>query len=318
MATTYTELLRLPKHDPKDFCDVTLFNEMADLIDAAMAKAYQGKAAANLLDNSWFIEPVNQRGKSAYTGAGYTIDRWRQSNSYSTTEVGSGYVRFSASGGTAYPRQYVIFRDGMYGKWYTAAVCTVDGKIVTASVQISADAVEEETTLASATIASGVSLRITKATDSRISVRFDIGDGKSVSLRWAALYEGSYTKDTLPNYQYKGYAAELAECQRYFRRTNAESTYATIGMGMARSATVAWINVPRTRMRIGKPEVTVTGSLRLYAGSSSADSTAITVDKISDSFIRLSVTASGLTAGAAIVATTGDTNEFFIDENANL
>lgn len=34
---------------------------------------------------------------------------------------------------------------------------------------------------------------------------------------WAALYEGSYTADTLPKYVPKGYAAELAECQRYFR-----------------------------------------------------------------------------------------------------
>ena len=34
---------------------------------------------------------------------------------------------------------------------------------------------------------------------------------------WAALYEGSYTADTLPAYQPKGYGAELAECQRYYR-----------------------------------------------------------------------------------------------------
>ena len=32
---------------------------------------------------------------------------------------------------------------------------------------------------------------------------------------WAALYEGAYTADALPAYQPKGYAAELAECQRY-------------------------------------------------------------------------------------------------------
>ena len=37
-----------------------------------------------------------------------------------------------------------------------------------------------------------------------------------VMITWAALYEGSYTADTLPAYQPKGYAAELAECQRYY------------------------------------------------------------------------------------------------------
>jgi hypothetical protein len=34
-----------------------------------------------------------------------------------------------------------------------------------------------------------------------------------------ALYEGSYTADTLPEYQPKGYAAELAECRRYYRQS---------------------------------------------------------------------------------------------------
>ena len=35
-------------------------------------------------------------------------------------------------------------------------------------------------------------------------------------MRWAALYEGEYTADTLPPYVPKGYAEELAECQRYY------------------------------------------------------------------------------------------------------
>lgn len=36
-------------------------------------------------------------------------------------------------------------------------------------------------------------------------------------LKWAALYEGEYTAETLPEYHPKGYGAELLECQRYFR-----------------------------------------------------------------------------------------------------
>ena len=36
-------------------------------------------------------------------------------------------------------------------------------------------------------------------------------------VRWAALYEGSYDASTLPAYQPKGYAAELAECMRYYQ-----------------------------------------------------------------------------------------------------
>ena len=39
----------------------------------------------------------------------------------------------------------------------------------------------------------------------------------SISARWAAMYKGSYDASTLPAYQPKGYAAELAECMRYYR-----------------------------------------------------------------------------------------------------
>lgn len=35
-------------------------------------------------------------------------------------------------------------------------------------------------------------------------------------IKWAALYAEKYTDATKPEYQPKGYAAELAECQRYY------------------------------------------------------------------------------------------------------
>ena len=35
-------------------------------------------------------------------------------------------------------------------------------------------------------------------------------------LKWAALYGGVYSAATMPDYQPKGYGAELLECQRYF------------------------------------------------------------------------------------------------------
>ena len=44
---------------------------------------------------------------------------------------------------------------------------------------------------------------------------------------WAALYEGEYTAETLPEYQPKGYGAELAECQRYFQRFRTEALRGT-------------------------------------------------------------------------------------------
>ena len=41
----------------------------------------RGVSNPNLLDNWYFGNPVNQKGQTSYTGAGYTIDRWALSAS---------------------------------------------------------------------------------------------------------------------------------------------------------------------------------------------------------------------------------------------
>lgn len=250
----------------------------------------------NLLDNSYFINPVNQRGKSAYTGAGYTIDRWRQSNAYTTTTVGAGFVRFAASGGIAYPRQYVQFYPGMYGKTYTAAVCTSNGAITVASALITEDAVDTETTLASATIASGVTLRITKASDGRISVRLDISDGNSVSLRWAALYEGAYTKDNLPPYEYKGCSVELLECERY---CFAVSQYALYHHATINTNSITFTIPIPIRMRL-KPSYESGTWLVCNANGVVQSGFAFSVEVLGNGFLRITATktAHGLSSAA--------------------
>ena len=70
-------------------------------------------------------------------------------------------------------------------------------------------------------------------------------------IKWAALYEGSYTAETLPPYVPKGYAAELAECQRYFRK-GAQAV--TIGI-LYGSGSLFSLSAPRMRIH---PTVTLT------------------------------------------------------------
>lgn len=67
-------------------------------------------------------------------------------------------------------------------------------------------------------------------------------------VKWAALYEGEYTADTLPEYQPKWYGAELAECQRYYLPISDDP----VGFGTSASAgNGADIGIPvPTTMRI--------------------------------------------------------------------
>ena len=79
-------------------------------------------------------------------------------------------------------------------------------------------------------------------------------------LKWAALYGGVYTETTKPEYQPKGYGAELAECQRYFVRLGIDNTFAFIGNGVMREGLKANIGINyNTTMRV-LPTITFHGT----------------------------------------------------------
>ena len=92
--------------------------------------------------------------------------------------------------------------------------------------------------------------------------------GTAAVVRWAALYEGEYTAETLPPYVPKGYAAELAECLRYYRKIKADAqTFA----GYATSGN-AYAFIPLAQaMRIA-PTVTVSGKFYYTLGSTQGTS----------------------------------------------
>ena len=87
---------------------------------------------------------------------------------------------------------------------------------------------------------------------------------ETITIKWAALYEGSYTADTLPPYVPKGYAAEFAECRRYYKRFTAP--YAGIvGTGYVTGSTkYIYINPPDNYpMRIDKPSFAFKGVINV-------------------------------------------------------
>ena len=153
----------------------------------------------NLLDNSDFRNPVNQRGAGSYSGAVYSIDRWRSWKSGSAMAIGDGCITLS---GDVHHAQYIdsgAFEDG---KSYTYAVMRKDGTLYLASAVFPMAAEYSENGM--------FSMLLTDSDTSYVTIT-SAGD-----YVWAALYEGSYTADTLPPYVPKGYAAELAQCKRYY------------------------------------------------------------------------------------------------------
>lgn len=159
--------------------------------------------AHNLLDNSDFRNPVNQRGMSAYTTQwGMSVDRWYlgsiingDSDSTATMTLTESGIQLTATGaGVPYIQTRITQIDA--SKTYTLAWMDANGVF-------------------------GLEYVVPDFITSQISqygfLPLTIQAIDGTKLVWAALYEGIYTADTLPPYVPKGYAAELAECLRYYQ-----------------------------------------------------------------------------------------------------
>lgn len=229
--------------------------------------ALQSKPNPNLLDNWYFVNPVNQRGQTSYTGAGYGIDRW-------ITDIDAG------GGITITDNGIVIASAGTYWGTRLDNIARLSGKTVTGSVLMS------NGTLYSGTIESvkwqmdaaqiifsntDTTFYINKTGDDKAQVEISTGRA-GVEILAAKLELGS--QQTLAHQDADGnwvlneipdYGEQLARCQRYFRRIKAKQVYSSgvmfsfpiVDVG---GATWANINVIlSTMMRDAKPSVSFHG-----------------------------------------------------------
>lgn len=170
----------------------------------------------NLLDNSDFRNPVNQRGITDFPVSidkTYRIDRWYTTEPRTIELLPNGIkIGIAQNGITGGLSQRLEHFE--VGEKVTFATQDDNGNLCIATVALSDD------TDAWVDVGNGVVLRAICLNGNGI---FSIGvTDESKTFCWAALYEGEYTAETLPEYQPKGYGAELAECQRYYRQLDRE------------------------------------------------------------------------------------------------
>lgn len=219
----------------------------------------------NLLDNSDFTNPVNQRGNGDVNTRGdYPIDRWMFDENGSG--CGAGYD-------ANYKYLYIVNNatDGSWGSLYhnvpseklnvgTYTICFHEKLIGPISMLVIAD--DTVTVLESAIYEPDengliiAQFTISSRPSNKLLIAVYASQGITAAFDWAALYEGSYTAETLPPYVPKGYAAELAECQRYFYKM--KSHWKWVSAGICESSTKAYIPIVLPReMRI-VPTVSIT------------------------------------------------------------
>lgn len=186
--------------------------EAAAYTNAAVKMA----APRNLLDNSDFRNPVNQRG---FTGGipadnSYFIDRWKTIQSATkniSLSLSSLGLTVTVLTGTAGIRQFVptpstnvTFAVQVNGNVFVMPIIlgTNASKITDIGLKMSASWETEYLIVALTAIQTNLA---------------------EFTLEWAALYEGEYTAETLPAYQPKEHALELLACQTQLQRFRTES-----------------------------------------------------------------------------------------------
>lgn len=244
------------------------------------AQGPTGVAAKSLLVNGNFACPVNQRGQDEYSGAVYTIDRWYMSNATSRLTITDSGVTLAPDGGNAYMAQYLdggITAHG--GKTYTFAVMTQDGMVHTVTGTVPAQAPTSQTVLGSTSIPSGEIRLLISADTADPIVQIKAGsDGSGVALAWAALYEGDYDAVTLPAYVPKGYAEELAECQRRFVWVKHGVAYGVVAGDGGRFIVTLPLSNPLADDKV--PSVSITSAMWLYTPSGAVYATPDTYKRI--------------------------------------
>ena len=182
----------------------------------------------NLLINSDFRNPINQRGKTSYTwklgSYGYTIDRWL-GNGGNTISIEDGYVRIKVNDDT---RVYSLFRQTVeIAENQIPDTMTLSFEM-RASKQFKFQLYDTERYLTIDTDWKTYAITFTKDElgtglgDGYIKVWLGIKDydepnvgylnpGDYFDVKWAKLEQGSFATPFVPRH----YGEELALCQRY-------------------------------------------------------------------------------------------------------
>lgn len=282
--------------------DTGSIDNLAENVALEIAK-YNFGQPYNLLDNSDFAHPIAQAGVNGAHGAtGYAVDRWMRTSGATVSQAADGLKivsdKTSWTAGIQQRIEAKRFADvmtfavrGVFPVACRLFVYIGSGTTNFGTAYFQGDAAERT-----------LVLKLTKPDgltgDEVVNVYIspDTGStGTAAVVRWAAIYEGEYTAETLPPYVPKGYAVELAECLRYYRRITATNeTFA----GYCANG-VSYCMIPLQTMRI-KPSLVPSGKFYYTLGNKQGTTTATATAhsaNVNRAVIKCAITETGILTG---------------------
>ena len=248
----------------------------------------------NLLDNWYFGNPVNQRGQTSYTGAGYTIDRWKLFVSGSVA-ITDGGLQFSSAVNFGQVLEGSRVPNGIKA---TASVLTDEG-LAAVTFSLSGEAQQLVSAIVGGTSLyfignwsnAGVHLIMLDGSELVKAIKLELGSQQTLAHQ----ENGAWVLNEIPDY-----GEQLRRCQRYAMELNLlGQEYPPLGFGQARNSELisAKISIP-VSMR-AKPILTTDVSKWTVAnGSTYLVTTSVYLNGISSNAIELFINGTGFTVGA--------------------
>lgn len=283
------------------------------------------KIAYNLLDNSDFRNPVNQRGVTSYTPSSMSyclIDRWAFYGTGAQFNITENNISANNSGSATCGIVQVLSGVISEGKTYTLA-CKAN---VTGKVYMSWGNTRTANT-GSKELEYGVdkihtyTFTPTASTDGLYNVCIRASAvASTINVEWMALYEGEYTAETLPEYMPKGYAHELAECQRYFERKKNKDNggFYGFGCGFIQTAT-QFSGLVNMKPKRATPSITTYGKFRIR-GTKTYEVTNISANQFGTDtfFVNATITGASAEIGQGALLQANNDTSTYIDISADL
>lgn len=275
----------------------------------------------NLLDNWYFGAPVNQRGKTTYSGAGYGIDRWKaEAVTPNVVTVNDGYIELSQN---ALISEILEEPYSLCGKQVTVSALTTTGlysatATVPSKAELSAITADENIGVKYFAVngnntgyvclqhskehATKVMLRAFEGyTVGVIAVKLELGSQQTLAHQNSS---GAWVLSEMPDY-----GEELTKCMRYLQiiTTPYDTSGNGVAIGYANNTVDLWVPIPlAVPMRISPTPTIPTGGVALLkvgkTSGSPKDVTRVTGGWAMQtggacSMRSLIFTSSGLTAG---------------------
>ena len=274
----------------------------------------------NLLDNWYFGAPVNQRGKTVYSGAGYGIDRWKaEAVIPNVTTIKDGYIELSQN---ALISEILEEPYSLCGKQVTVSALTTTGLCsATATVpskeELSAITTDETIGVSYFAVNGNstgyVCLQHSKEHTTKvmlraysgytvgvIAVKLELGSQQTLAHQ----ENGVWVLNELPDY-----GDELTKCMRYLQiiSTPYDTSGNGVAIGYANNTADLWVPIPLAVPMRKSPTPTIpTGGVSLFKVGKTSNAL-MDVTKVTGgwamqtggacSMRSLIFTASGLTAG---------------------